>query len=428
MNTRTKLSLTIGALLLGGTAIGGIGVMGAAVAGASDEAAATREAARSAKQAEKALAKRDAAAAIAAAENAVAFDADEASHRALLGSAYLSAGRFMSAAQALDDALTLDPSNGRAALNLALAQIAIGDWQTARETLSSHAAHIAPADRGLALALAGDPMGGVNILGEVARDPSADAKVRQNLALALALAGRWPEAKTIAAIDLSPADVDARILEWAKFARPGGAADQVASLLGVTPAEDLGQPVRLALNPPAEVMAAVSQPATTATASIAAADIAPAPAAASPITAGGIVFAARREIVQPIPIAVEAPVRTARVDAPAHKPAAAPAAPRSFAKGQYHVQLGAYDNAGVARDAWGRLSRRVAVLKGQAPHGVGVSAGGRDFYRLSVGGFARADADAVCRSVRASGNRCFVRTQAGDKLASWAQGERYAAR
>ena len=63
----------------------------------------------------------------------------EAGYRLLLGQSYLQAGRFASAAQAFADTLTLDGSNGpvvgKAALNLALTQIAGGDWQTARRTL-----------------------------------------------------------------------------------------------------------------------------------------------------------------------------------------------------------------------------------------------------------------------------------------------------
>ena len=79
---------------------------------------------------------------------------------------------------------------GKAALNLALAQIAQGQWDVARTTLAEHAEAIPARDRGLALALAGDPNGGVALLIAAARTPDADARTRQNLALALALSGR----------------------------------------------------------------------------------------------------------------------------------------------------------------------------------------------------------------------------------------------
>ena len=57
---------------------------------------------------------------------------------------------------------------------------------------------------------------------------------------------------------MTSADADARIAQWAVFAKPTGAADQVASLLGVTPTQDPGQPVAIALNAPVPVAARVT--------------------------------------------------------------------------------------------------------------------------------------------------------------------------
>ena len=52
-----------------------------------------------------------------------------------------------------------------------------------------------------------------------------------------------------------------RLLEWATFARPTAAWDQVAGLLGVKPAFDAGQPVALALAPSAApVQMAAAEP------------------------------------------------------------------------------------------------------------------------------------------------------------------------
>src|SRR3546814_7635088 len=81
----------------------------------------------------------------------------EAGYRAVLGQSYLTDGRFTSARQAFTDALALDSNNGKVALSLALAQTAEGDWTAARATLDDHAGVIPATDRGLALALAGDP-------------------------------------------------------------------------------------------------------------------------------------------------------------------------------------------------------------------------------------------------------------------------------
>ncbi|MES2336488.1 MAG: tetratricopeptide repeat protein [Pseudomonadota bacterium] len=427
MNTR----MIIAAALLGGLSLAG----GFAATAASDTGAAKRAAAEY-RTASKALGKHKVTKAIAAAESAVSLDPRNAGYRTLLGQAYLAAGRFPSAVGALSDALSLDPANGTAALHLALAQIATGDWGGARETIGAHEGTIPASDRGLALALAGDPVTAVAVLTEAARTPGADAKTRQNLALSLALAGRWNEAKTVAALDMAPAEVDARIMQWASFAKPTGAADQVAALLGVVPIVDGGQPERLALNVTTPNVAAVAQtvaPVDTFMPGQVAAAAAPTPVEVAPSVgtvdianiASGIRFAERREIVQAIPVAAPrlAVGTVPRVRQPVTAQAAAtPAtvAVRPLAKGNFFVQLGAFENAGVARDAWRRLSGRVGTLVNYAPQGVSIRARGQNFYRLSVGGFARSDADGLCRKVRSGGGACFVRTGAGDQMAAWA--------
>ena len=433
MKTRTIIAV---ALLSSVTLAGGIAATAASDTGASARAASEF------KTASKALEKHKVSKAIASAEAAVALDPRNAGYRTLLGQAYLAAGRFPSAVGALTDALSLDPANGAAALHLALAQVATGDWGGARTTLGAHEASIPASDRGLAYALAGDPVTAVALLTTAAREPGADAKTRQNLALSLALAGRWNEAKTVASLDMAPADVDARIMQWAAFAKPTGAADQVAALLGVVPIVDGGQPERLALNStspnvaaaaqtvapldsymPGQAAAAVDTAATPAP-NVGTADVANIPSA--------IVFAARQEVVQAVPAAaptravavraVAAPkvatLRAAVVTADVAKPVA-PVALRTLAKGNFYVQLGAYESAGVAKDAWSRMARRVGTLGSYAPQGTKVSARGQSLYRLSVGGFARGDADTLCRKLRVGGGACFVRAGAGDQIAAW---------
>ncbi|WP_325281994.1 SPOR domain-containing protein [Sphingomonas sp.] len=424
---------------ISGALIGGVVMnLSAAVASDRDIAAQAKAAAKQARLAEKALDRDRTDEAIGRAEQAVLLAPDDAAHRALLGRAYLAAGRFNSAAQVFEGVLSLDPADGRTALNLSLARIALGDWQGARRLLDDNASSIQPADRGLAIALAGDPMAAIEVLGAAAREPTANAKVRQNLALALALGGKWSEAHMVASVDLSPADARKRIIEWAHFARPVRATDQVAALLGVTPVEDGGMPVQLALRPstPAVAVAAVPAPMAAYVAVAAAQTPPPVEAPAVPDVAQAaeprIVFAARQEIVQSIPQRVNraAPVRTARAD-PARStpnPSEPRPAPRALAGGQYYVQLGAFENAGVARDAWSRLSARVSALAGQTPRGMSATVDGGQYYRLSVGGYARGDANALCRTVRARGGRCFVRAGAGEAVASWARGAQLASR
>ncbi|MHA6722584.1 SPOR domain-containing protein [Sphingomonas sp. RS2018] len=401
MNCRSIIAAT----LIAGASLS----CGVSVSAAGDTEAA-RHAVAQARTAGKALAKHEPTKAVAAAEAAVAMSPRTAAYRTLLGQAYLASGRFPSAVAALNDALSLDPSDGAAALHLALAKIGIGDWSGARETLIAHEATIPAGDRGLAFALAGDPVTAVSVLTDAARTPGATAKTRQNLALALGLAGRWQDAKTVAAFDVAPGELDKRLMQWMAFARPSGAADQVAALLGVSPIEDAGQPARLALNAGATAVAAVAEPAPVAVA-------APVePVAVAPVKVAAIVFAPRQEVVQPLPMTVASRPVVAAVKRDYVVKVSRPAAATS---GSWFVQLGAYDSVATAQAAWTRMSRRHRVLSAQRPQGMSVSTRGGSLYRLSVGGFARTEANAVCRSVQQDGGRCYVRTFGGDALAAW---------
>ena len=214
----------------------------AAVPGTEDIAAAQR-----------ALRQRRWPVAVARAEQAVRLDPDDGARRTLLGTAYLRAGRFHAAAQTFEEALALRQADRPTALHLVLALIASGQHEEAQAALSRHAALLPAADRGLALALAGQPAQGVEVLMAAMRVPGADARTRQNLALALALAGEWPDAYFLVGLDLPPAQARQRILDWMRFARPAGSADQVAALLKIAPAAaaDPGRPEALALHRPA---------------------------------------------------------------------------------------------------------------------------------------------------------------------------------
>jgi Flp pilus assembly protein TadD len=404
-NSRALLALSASVLLLSGCAAGDPGDLANAGVRRHGRVEKLTD------KAEAAIARRRGDAAVRYAEQAVALAPSDAARRGLLARAYLQAGRFTSAAQAAADALSLDPRDGRAALHLALAQTALGDWTAARATLTTHAELLRPIDRGLALALAGDPLGGAVLIGEEARGPTASATARQNLALALALAGRWPEARAVAAVDLAPDEVERRMQQWLQFVRPTTSSQQVATLLRITPAEDPGQPVALALVRPEAAVAVAAVAAPTPEAPVETAEPAPQPAAS-----GGVQFAPRQEIVQAIPVQVAAQVPPP-APAQAHVPRAA-----ALAQGGYYVQLGAHENAGVARDAWGKAQRRYKALAGLTPSAVAAQVGGASFYRLSVGGFAQPQAVALCRRLRAQGGRCFVRAQAGDAVASWARG------
>ena len=57
---------------------------------------------------------------------------------------------------------------------------------------------------GLSYLLEGDLVSAENYLRQAAKNPQADSRVRQNLALALGLQGKFGEAEAIASNELSP--------------------------------------------------------------------------------------------------------------------------------------------------------------------------------------------------------------------------------
>ena len=405
-------------------------------------------AAIAATKASSALAAHDYRSAIDAAETAVGYAPRDAGYRLILAQAYLGGGRFASAETGFADVLTLSPDNARAALNLALVQIARGKNDAALVTLGDYREKLAAPDYALAAALAGDVETAVVTLETAIRAGSNDAKTRQNLALAYAMAGKWANARAMAQQDLSGADTDTRLGEWLTFVRPGSSYDQVASLLGVKPMlSDTGQPQRLALNAGSVTAVAMAEP-LAAPAPVAAPApepvfetvevAAPAPepvfetaevAAPAPVQAAPV----RREIVQPLPVRAPAPVETIRAAAlpakqmvvPRAKPAPSIAAAvqpkpaRSVAAGKFVVQLGAFQNAAVSRDAWRRMAPRYR-LSAFDPANSSARVGGASYVRLAVGGFAtRAEASLVCSRIRSAGGSCFVRGRLGDAPAQW---------
>ena len=393
---------------------------------------------------EKALADRDGARAVDLAEAAVQAAPQGARYRQLLGRAYVADGRFASAETALSDAMTLGNGDARTIITLALVQVGLGKDRAARDLLASHADVLPAADYGLAMAMAGDAPEGVRILSEMIHDPSANARTRQNLAYAYALAGRWKDARMMAGFDLDPLAANQRITQWAQTAAPGLSQQRVAALMGVTiDGADAGQPVALALAAPvsapvesspvqsAEVRSAEAAPAEQAVEAapveIAAADPAPAP---SPVIS---------EAPAPMIQAIAAPVReVSRGMAPVRATAAArfqQAAFRFSGKddGHWVVQLGAYDNAAIAKEKWFSMARRNGVLANLPVVTSQITVNGATFARLAVGGFdARAEAVALCRAIQARRGQCFVRENVADATPQrWAlatRGRQYASR
>ncbi|HEY0625259.1 MAG TPA: SPOR domain-containing protein [Allosphingosinicella sp.] len=383
------------------------------------EASAAERAAKFADQAMLAAQKGDLAQALTHAEQAVEVSPRDVGYRMILGDLYLKNGRFLSAKTTFNDVLTLHEENTRARFNLALSQIALGERHSAMVQLDRLLETQSPADLGLAYALAGAPERAIEMLEQAARTPEANARVRQNLALAYAIAGDWKRARNTASQDLSPADLPARMEEWAAFVTPKANYDQVASLLGVTPADDQGQPTRLALAPePAQPvqMAAVEQPAAPV---IEPQPVAEAPVvepAAAPEPARVEYASAAKSLIAPQP-AVQKAALPASAPVAAFKPAAAKQSlePKKTGTSRYVVQLGAYKSPALAAAAWTSVAKRYG-LNAYSPMRATVQLPGKGtFHRLSASGFAsQAEALRACQNVKAKGGACFVRNAAGD--------------
>lgn len=400
----------------------------------------------------------DFAAAVPLAERAAERTPTDATIRALLGNAYFGAGRFASAEAAYKDSLFVESNQPKVILKLALVEIAQGKTADALNFLEAGKAVLDPSDYGLALALAGRPDDAIAVLDPAARSASGDARVRQNLALAYALSGDWAHARAIAGQDVPADQLDGRMQQWMQLAAPNRASDQVATLVGVTPAAaDPGQPVQLALRKSDTRMAAaqpVAAPAASVTVRIppapvpqveaAVATLEPVVTVAAHAPADPVVTVAARAPAAspaPSPAPVEPPVETiaqaamaspeapaafaammvnvAPPRAPARKPAPVrrAAAPRPVHNGTSGaiVQLGAYGSPERVAAAWAAAARRFDGLRGYRPMSARFDSPKGVVYRLSVKGFdSYGEANGLCQSVRRAGGNCFVRNFAGD--------------
>ncbi len=293
-------------------------------------------AARSAERASDLMRDHHADRALRYAEDAVALDPANPAHRAMLGQVYLSLGRFASAEQSFADATTLGASDSRTVIGHALSMIANAHPAEAVQLLDAHAQTLPASDYALALAVAGQPERGALILTDVVRSGTATARDRQNLALAFSLAGRWLEARLIAAQDLGLDHVGERMAQWGAMAQAPDPRVRIAALIGTQVSEDSGLPVRLALattTPAAPALALNDTPAPIAFANVPPAEAAPAPVAASaPVVAAAPVAApAAAPVAAPVQLAAADPVADAVPDGAVGAAGAAPAAPMEVA-------------------------------------------------------------------------------------------------
>jgi Flp pilus assembly protein TadD len=393
--------------------------------------------------------------AIAHAEAAVLAEPRNPGFRALLGAAYMEAGRFQSAATSFGDALDLGNEDPRTVLSFALAKTALGEGKAAVQVLDDYAKLIDPADLGLAYALAGQPERGVHVLINAVRaSEEATPKLRQNLAYTYALAGNWRAARVMAAEDVPADQLDARLTDWATMSAPEHFQQRVAAMLQVTPRMDGGQPQQLALAnfPSQDVMVAEAAAQGDVPVMAEAAPVAPAaapqmavasprpsfdeafatPVAAAPASAAGIRFVST-PVVQQLPARAEraAPRAGTRVAASSQRrmtgTLAAPVTSDKSAN-THLVQLGAYDSKIEAQRGW-------TVLKGKFPqlkdHDVIITeavVNGRTFWRVAAAGFGATSARSMCGTVKSAGRGCFAYAASSPPAGAVDRGVRLASR
>lgn len=393
-------------------------------------------------KAEKSLAKGKTDKAIVSGEEAVLIAPRDAEARRVLANAYLQDGRFLSAEKTFEDAMALGDNSARTIISTALSRIAQGKQQQALNLLNDKRTVLPPSDYGLALALAGETGRGVNVLSDLIRSGVNSPKVRQNLAFAYALDGRWREAKLMAGQDVKPDDVNDRILQWAQLARPDAYEARVASLLGVSPAAvDGGQPVQLALRPQSDNAKAVAIAVNGPVAPVVAPPVTAAPKAEPKAEQKPITLASAAPVALPLPKAAPKPapasapviakkkpivenasVAPSRAARPAPAPAAAPAprsSPQRVKQGSYILQLGAFSSKQGTQKAWTQLTRKYRELGSFGNASSAVTSNGRTLYRLAATGFGNEQsAIAMCDGIKARGGSCIVRKAGGAKGSS----------
>lgn len=307
----------VSGLVLGASGIAGFDAgLGAAPAAAQAQPA-DSDASRLHERASRAISEGMLADAVALLEQAVALAPRDAGYRLLLADSYMRSGRFQSAETTYHDVTVIDPGQSRAGVALALMHIANGRAEAAMAQLERIEQDAPAADVGLAYALAGAPQRAVDLLEPAARALDATPRVRQNLALAYALGGDWQRARTIAAQDIAPSELSARMAQWASFSHRVGSAEPVQALLGVNAVADSGQPVQLALNAPVPFEDGGSRTA------FASSEV------EAPADNGATPAAVQQAFVEvPVPTSGDAPVVLAEsIPMPTDAPVAAPVAP-----------------------------------------------------------------------------------------------------
>jgi hypothetical protein len=273
--------------------------------------------------------------------------------------------------------------------------------------------------------------------------------LRQNLAYAYALDGRWREARTMMAQDVPADEIDRRISQWAMQGRPEDAQKRVAGLLGAPVRNDPGMPQNLALTGAsateqlaAEATASVPQP-VAAGGELPAAGESQVPVLVAPPT---VATASEMPVAPPYsasayaepataparqPAAVDQPASASsfstaftEVPAPVQSSASLWSAPRKALRtvrfalpapkpvvvhtGSHLVQLGSFSSPQGARRGWGILAARNANLREYRMVITAAVVHGKNYWRVAAAGFDAGTAHGMCSTVRNRGGVCFA--------------------
>ena len=395
------------------------------------------------------------------AERAVEKSPTSVSARLELASAYMRVGRFEAAATTFEDARQLGDMTPGTALTLALAYVGAGQDARAVSLLDQWRDSIPAADLGLALALAGQTERGTGILGDALRAGDDTAKLRQNLAYAYALDGRWREARLMASQDVPPDQLDDRITDWAMQAQPQDYRKRVANLLGVPLRSDVGQPQHLALGgardsgeafaAAAPAPRAIPEPTPYYATSAGELPASDAPAYAEPETASTDFYVAEAQpvatpveqpamnsgsrafdeafaeateavrfvsdpVVQTAPVQVRAAVARAVEEVSASPTMVATSAtmqPAAIVRADekdctHMVQLGSFSSADNAERAWKIFLARNPDLANFDKTITRARVRGKDFWRVSAAGFDKRTAVNMCSTVKGKGGGCIA--------------------
>lgn len=408
-------------------------------------------------KAQEALAKGNGDRAVTHAEAAVLATPRDTAARTLLGTAYMEAGRFQSAATTLAEAVSLGDNSSGTLTRLALAQIAAGQQDGALATLDRHKNALDPADYGLAIALAGRPQEAVHVLGNLLRNGTNTMKVRQNLAYSLALQGDWRSARIMAAEDVPADKLGDTMSKWAVLSAPEMYQRRIADLLSVKMVQDPGQPTMLALRNfdsvdqlAAETFAQddradadpsagqSASPSGDFASSFGSGELPPVSQTDRPAPALALLASAQRavpsralvepsaaipsgdrfvsrEMVQAVPASSRpaAPTQARATLAAQPQPQRSSAVPApspavAMAPGDYRVQLGSYFSMSDAQTAWKVFLKRHPELDGAKQVITKANVKGKIYYRVAAGGFAKTSAQGLCQSVKRGGAGCIA--------------------